>query len=499
MASESGQHMDKNWLVAESKTVNAMTIQLMIERYPALKEHLIVLKRAFSGFDVLKASEEYRQRKNKENQHFSEDTIDEMILPMIQEQKKRIEMKHDLNQPVLDAIHKANDKNCFVLGEEGGSGKTMVLLKLFSSMLQQNTVRKIPIYIELRNLPELHRDYTVYDKPGMLLSDYLASELYDSYFNKSRVFADKNDLRQKLYDELRDPSCHETRYILLLDGLNEVSLSRRQEVCEEIRFWSCNPYTRVIVTSRYKEDILVEGVEQKPGFGSFEDFIMEDRQLDYEKDQENDFLLLVIQKLKRPVILEYLQTCQISEEIIQKALNNQSLFEILKTPMYLTIFSKLYHSKIFSHEISKDASLVDICTRGELLYGFFGEKTLHITGSVDIQKDKLEKKNTAEIRKKIFMFEKIVPYIAYHMAVERCYSINEKNLIQLLDDLLADENSIMRKRAVYDYKYKTINEIYHNRSDFSDNRDVDMRYGPAEKIMRFIVEELHVMKKVHRV
>ena len=73
---------------------------------------------------------------------------------------------------------------------------------------------------------------------------------------------------------------------MLLDGLNEVSLSRRQEVCEEIRFWSCNPYTRVIVTSRYKEDILVEGVEQKPGFGSFEDFIMEDRQLDYEKDQD---------------------------------------------------------------------------------------------------------------------------------------------------------------------------------------------------------------------
>ena len=498
MASESGQHMDKNWFVAESRTVNAMTIQLMIERYPALKEHLIVLKRAFSGFDVLKALEEYRQRKNKENQHFSEDTIDEMILPMIQEQKKRIEMKHDLNQPILDAIHKANDKNCFVLGEEGGSGKTMVLLKLFSSMLQQNTIRRIPIYIELRNLPELHRDYTVYDEPGMLLSDYLASELYDNYFNESRVFAGKNDLRQKLYDELIDPSCHETRYILLLDGLNEVSLSRRQEVCEEIRFWSCNPYTQVIVTSRYKEDALVEGVEQKSGFGSFEDFIMEDRQLDYEKDQENDFLLLVIQKLKRLVILEYLRTCQIPEEMIQKVLDNQSLFEIMKTPMYLTIFSKLYHSKIYSHEISKDVGLADICTRGELLFEFFGEKKLQITGSVDVQKDKLEKKNTAEIRKKMFMFEKIVPYIAYHMAVERCYSINEKNLIWLLDDLLSDENSIMRKRAVYDHRYKTINEIYHNCSDFPGVCDVDMRYGPAERIVRFIVEELHVMKKIQR-
>lgn len=497
MASKSGQNSNSYTPVAERKTVNAVMLQRMIDRYPELEQHLIVLKRPFSGFDILTAIRKHRGGKSTSGQYFSEETIDETILPMIREQELQHDKMKDLNQPVLDAIHKAHNKNCFVLGEEGGSGKTMTLLKLFSYSLKLNTVRKIPVYIELRNLPIRTERYNVYDDPGMLFADYLASELYSSYLSKGWIATDRDDMREKLREELEEPSFEGTKYLLLLDGLNEVSLVRRPEVCEEILFWARNPHIQVIVTSRYKEDMLVKGSAKKPDFSSFEDFFIEDRQLRDVNDSQKQFHLLTIQKLKKQVVLDYLSSNGIGEKIIKEVMNNQELLDILRIPMYLTIFARLYNIKAKVYKISSGGRLMDICTRGELLYEFFGEKEAQITGAVDVQKDKLEKKNKIENRKKIFMFEKIIPYVAFHMAAVRSYSISEDDLLNLLDSLLTEENSVMKKRAPFIKSYKTIYELYYDRSNLRGRYDVDARYSASEEIIRFIVEELHIMKKIH--
>lgn len=499
MASKSSQHSEEFFSsYAECRTINAMTIYQMVKRYPALESHLIILKRAFSRFDILKAIEKYKGRRNAYNQFFNEKTIDETILPMVEEQEIKHEETRDLNQPVLDAIHKAHSKNCFVLGEEGGSGKTMILLKLFSAALRQNTIKKIPLYIELRNLPGKTEQYNVYDNPGMLFADYLTSELSDSYFSGDGIIMSKSELREKLYLELREPSCNGTEYVFLLDGLNEVSLARRPEICEEILFWMRHPHIQVIVTSRYKEDLLVEGSERTPSFGSFEDFFVQDRKLEGSKgaDNGNAFLLLIIQKLEDQVISDYLSENGIQKEIIHEAMGNRELLEILKIPMYLTIFAKLYNKKIKSHKMDLSNRLMDICTRGELLYEFFGEKELQITDSVDVQKDKLEKKDYSEIRKKKFIFDRITPYIAFYMAAKQNYSVTENDLVKLIDNLLKEEHSIMKKRALRDDGYKTVYELYYDRSNLGGKRDIDTRYEPAETIIRFIVEELHIMRKI---
>lgn len=497
MASKSGQEPNAYTPVAERKTVNAVMLRRMIERYPELEQHLIALKRPFSGFDILTAIRNHRGGKRISGQHFSEETIDETILPMIQEQELRHDKIKDLSQPVLDAIHKAHDKNCFVLGEEGGSGKTMTLLKLFSYSLKLNTVRKIPLYIELRNLPIRTERYNVYDDPGMLFADYLASELYGSYLSKGRIAADRDDMREKFREELEEPSFRGTKYLLLLDGLNEVSLARRPEVCEEILFWARNPHTQVIVTSRYKEDMLVKGSAKKSDFSSFEDFFIEDRQLWDVNDSQEQFLLLTIQKLKKQVVSDYLSNNGIGEKIIGEVMNNQELLDILRIPMYLTIFARLYNIKAQARKISSGGRLMDVCTRGELLYEFFGEKEAQITRTVDVQKDKLEKKDNIENRKKIFMFEKIIPYVAFHMAAVQSYSISEDDLLELLDNLLTEEDSVMKKRASFIKSYRTIYELYYDRSNLSGRGEVDTRYSASEEIIRFIVEELHIMKKIH--
>lgn len=497
MASQPWQFVENyNLYVAEHRTINAMTIEKMVKQYSPLKNHLIILKRAFSGFDMLKSIEIYREYKNSNNQHFNEETIDETILPMIEEQKIGHKMTCDLNQPILNAINKANTRNCFVLGEEGGSGKTMLLLKLFTSTLKKNTIRKIPIFIELRNLPEQTERYNVYNKPGMLFADYIASELYDSYTLINKTIASKNDLGEKIYCEFMNPSCCETSYVLLLDGLNEVSLVRRPEVCEEILFWARNPHIQLIVTSRYKEDLLVGVDEQTPYIGSFEDFFIQDRELEESKDTTNDFLFLVIQKLKNQVISDYLSNNGFNEKIINETMENKRLLEIIKIPMYLTIFARLYITKQELHKTTVNNKLMDICTRGELLHEFFGEKEIQLTRSVDVQKQKFDRKYYAEIRKKEFIFEKIIPYIAFHMAVKENYNIKKSDLIKLIDDLFTDENSIMIKRITLDNSYRTIYELHYDRSNLSANSNVDIRYSPAEAIILFISQEMHIMRKI---
>lgn len=497
MASESGQNPNSYTPVAERKTVNAVKIQRMIDRYVELEQHLIVLKRPFSGFDILSAIRERQGGKSISGRHFNDETIDETILPMIRGQELQYDKMKDLNQPVLDAIHKAYNKNCFVLGEEGGSGKTMTLLKLFSYSLKLNTVRKIPVYIELRNLPIRPAQYNVYDDPGMLFADYLASELYSSYLSRGGIATDRDNMREKLREELEEPSFGETKYLLLLDGLNEVSLARRPEVCEEILFWAQNPYTQVIITSRYKEDMLVKESSKKSDFSDFNDFFIENRPLQDVHDSQKQFLLLKVQKLKKRVVSDYLSNNRIGEEIIREVMSNQELLNILRIPMYLTIFARLYNIKTQVHKIGSGGRLMDICTRGELLHEFFGEKEAQITGIVDVQKNKLEKKSRIENEKKIFMFEKIIPYVAFHMAAVQSYSISEDDLLNLLDSLLTEENSVMKKRAPFINSYRIIYELYYDRSNLRGRCDVDTKYTASEEIIRFIVEELHIMKKIH--
>lgn len=486
MASES----DGCSSAVESGAVNAMTVRKMIERFPELKRHLIILNRAFSGFDILKAVGEYKVYGNANNQYFNDKTIVDAILPTVERQETGQARMQSFNQPILDAIDEAHGRNCFVLGEEGGSGKTMILLKLFSTALRKNTIREIPIYIELRNLQKKSQQYNGYDIPGMLFAEHLSLKLFDSYFVKHETNISRNELGDKIRLELMEPSCCGTEYVFLLDGLNEVSIGRRSEICEEILFWAKYSHIRIIVTSRFKESLLVES--SGISIGSLEEFLMRSRQLEDDISIENDksFMLLTIQKLEEKVISDYLVTNGIQKNIIRQVMNNKELLKILRIPMYLTIFAKLYCIKLESQNSTNGNTLTSICTRGILLNEFFGEKEVQITHSVDIQEEKLGKSESSEIRKKKFVLDKIIPYIAFHIIINQNYGVMENELVDLIDNLFKDNRSIMRKREKYDWEYKTINELYNEQNNY------DVRFSPAETIIRFIVEELHVMRKI---
>lgn len=473
---------------AEQREVYAMPIWQMIKRFPELEKHLNIFKRPFSGRDVQDLLWRYTRKQDSGNAPFSEETIDETILPSVTEEEERRKGEKDLNQPVLDALRRASDRNCFILGEEGGSGKTMILRKLFLSMLHRNSLREIPIYIELR---EVVTKYGAYGTPGMMFSEHIAWKLFDGE-------GEMDNLREKLFVELGMPSNSNTRYVLLLDGLNEVSVDRRQEICEEILFWAMKPHIRVIVTSRYREDCLVREKAKWEKSGSFEEFFQQDRgteELNEAEGYNNDvFQLLTISKLRDSVIADYLKNCGISEEEIKRIFSKVELIRILKIPMYLTIFARLYEKKQLNDDKMKN-QLTDLCTRGELLHFFFGASRRRIRGPVIGQIEKLERQSGRVIRNKEFIFDKIIPYIAFFMAKRQAYRIDAEELVLMLERLLGDERAVMCRRAKVSNSYRPIYDLARDCSALSVSGEYDFQYKPAELMIRFIDEELHIMRK----
>lgn len=500
MASSSGLHPDATPLpVAERKTVNAMLISRMVERFPPLQDHLIILRRPFSGFDVIQLLASYKMNKNGiegGQQYFNHQHIDEAILPLINEHEPGKSVARELNQPILNAIWNTQNRNCFILGEEGGSGKTVTMLKLFSSWLNDcqrtHSIRKIPIYIELRNVVT---DETEDNRVGSLFVEYLR----DIFFSQGS-FSNPEKLKNDLYQELLSPSCAETHYILLLDGLNEVPLTGKRIICEEILFWAKKQHIQVIVTSRYKEDRLVEGQDQSSYFDDFEEVL----EVQYHQEEGKDFRLLTIQKLEIPVISDYLHNIGVQETVISQTMANKQLLNILRVPMYLTIFARLYL-------VRPDNNFLNICTKGQLLGVFFDERKARIYKKQITQKDKIgpayalrraTEKLKREKAKKAFIFDKIIPYIAFHLAVAQGHPLGmlANDLRELIRGLFDLENSVMVKRATRirqeSLRYNPYDKIWLFRQSGRIDGNGEDTYELAETVIRFIVEELHLMRVV---
>lgn len=500
MASSSGLHPNASPLpIAERKTVNAMLISRMVERFPPLQDHLIILRRPFSGFDVIQLLAWYKMNKNGTKggqQYFNDQRIDEAILPLINEHKSGKSVVRDLNQPILNAIRNTHDRNCFILGEEGGSGKTVTMLKLFSSWLndcqQTHSIRKIPIYIELRNVVI---DETENRRVGGLFVEYLR----DIFFSQGS-FPNPERLKNDLYQELFSPSCAGTHYILLLDGLNEVPLTGKRIICEEILFWAQKQHIQVIVTSRYKEDLLVEGQDRSSYVDDFGDFL----EAQYHQEEEKDFRLFTIQKLEVPVISDYLHNIGVHGTIINQTKANKPLLEILRIPMYLTIFARLYLAR-------PDNNFLNICTKGQLLGVFFDERKARIHKQQVAQEEKIgpayalqraTEKLENEKSKKIFIFDKIIPFIAFHIAVAQEHPLGmlANDLRELISGLFDLENSVMMKREFKirqaSLRYNPYDKIRLFRKQVGGNCNSEDACELAETVIRFIVEELHLMRVV---
>lgn len=308
----------------------------------------------------------------------------------------------------------AEDNSHIAVIGNGGIGKTTFLHQLMTEAyarkecsdsgeqilqpLPYQSGRPVPFFIELNRCPEQIGSW--YDDSlhkTNFITRYVA-QILENHASLDTVRPETLDAIEKEFQKIPDQET--PRYLLLLDGFNEVKSSEghsiRTFLSNEISVLSRCPNVRIITTSR----------ETQAAY--------------YASDFQNIRLI----GLEEEDITAYLRKCGIPETRIGLIMACKPLAECLKIPLYLCMFCAEAAGP------REDAGTLLPETPGEILYLFFHKNSRFYnirSRAADTRTNPLNLQQTA------FVLDFILPYIGWQMEMDDCFSVNEtalKNLIQ---------------------------------------------------------------------
>ncbi|MBO5317442.1 MAG: toll/interleukin-1 receptor domain-containing protein [Oscillospiraceae bacterium] len=210
----------------------------------------------------------------------------------------------DAEVTYTEVLQMVNTASAAILGAEGGCGKTSLLTKLFYHYLPAQ--EDISFFTQPGGMIPLYVDAKTLAGKNHLILRHLARVLYDE------VHADTAEYTSETVEKLGAEfarECTTPRYLLLVDGYNEIPARVRKDFDEEIReYLPGGRYqnVRLLITSRHMQLELPEEVYR-----------------------------LNIKKLTNLQVVEYLR-----ERKLLSGKLPAKLMEILSTPMYLRLYSQ---------------------------------------------------------------------------------------------------------------------------------------------------------------
>ena len=327
------------------------------------------------------------------------------------------------NLPLLDAITRTNT-HLYLIGQ-GGIGKTTALMHIMGSTYENGTYtpgEMIPLFVELSFAPDTYGPLyatqvasfirrSIY---GMLRADLQARQDKARGDHTEEVFSLQADVAVNPLDDLFHRQTDSPEFLLLLDGLNEVStveLENGRTVMEMITgeidylMRRC-PNVRIILTSR-SNDTDIGG---------------------------NTVTRLYLQGLAQDSITEYLMLQGFSEQRIQSALSDENLRKSLQIPLFLTMYASI------SEENTATA-------QGEILHIFFHERSRNL--NLYTSQDRLQslEENAGYAGRAIqssritaqmfrFMLDFVLPEFGWYMERKGLFHITDTQAQQLITGLL---------------------------------------------------------------
>ena len=321
--------------------------------------------------------------------------------------------------------------NMYLIGE-GGIGKTTALNSIMEDTYrdkayhpEENGKNIIPLFVELSKAPAdycsaYHASHStfiqryLYMLLGSVDKQYLLSENTEEM---SRIMERDDTSIMENIDQLLRADEEHTQYLLLLDGLNEVSkkqLSTKEKdflgtpselIVEEIKeLLEKHKNITVIITSRADETL---------------------------SDLDAFFERLFLTGVSEDIIKEYLDGCKISSEQVNK---NSRLMETLKIPLFLKLYGELYNT-------------ADISTPGEILYSFFSERSTKYTARNRIAEIKMDRQkagdgyetNSLDEKMQGFIFDFLLPELGWYMEKNDLYAVDLSTFKQVIDSVLKGE------------------------------------------------------------
>lgn len=302
-------------------------------------------------------------------------------------------------RPLMDICKESIHQDIAVTGE-GGIGKTTFLQQLLqeeyldgNAPASYKSGRPIPIFIELRQCPKhIQNWYQEEHKKTNFITRYIGT-LLENHNSLEEVSTEKLVEIEK--EMQRIPQDGNPKYLLLLDGFNEISVSCKGDA------YSCRAMLSNEIATIHKEypnvRIIATSRETQAAY--------------FTSSFQNVYLV----GLNEDEIREHLKHRKFSDTDINMTLANRELVKCLKVPLFLCMFS-------YEHDLKK-GYLPE--TRGEILYYFFhGNSTFYNARkrAADTKTNTLDELQTA------LTLDFILPYIGWTMERNDTFSLSEREL-----------------------------------------------------------------------
>ena len=308
-------------------------------------------------------------------------------------------------KPLMETIR--STKGHLYLVGEGGIGKTTALYSIMKEAYGEGPEKKIhqiPLYVELSKAANPD-DFDLKKRFSLYIRHTLQRQIQKTYSYTANIEA---QLEKLFCEETEEP-----QYILLLDGLNEVS---REEldgnaiismVINEIRY-IMTQYTnvRVILTSRSKENLGGKATS------------------------------LYLSGIEPEMVEWYLSKREVSKERIQSATHNPSLMELLRIPLFLVLYAELKGDE-------------EMLSRGEILHAFFAQTREGLYSErgrrKEIREQLLDEENIEMSEASVtppmlsFMLDFVMPEIAWHMVKSDAFQITQKEIEIIVREVLTNK------------------------------------------------------------
>ena len=369
------------------------------------------------------AGQRVLERSKAEGSRFHLLHVDERIMPLYKKDKRAKAQGATLpinvtsgeskeESSLRDALQEQQG-SLYLIGE-GGIGKTTAMISIMERHYTDQSYSdsgEIPIFVELNGAPKSARWYQGEDG---LASDFIRREIARLFLGVNSIGKVPKDYISGM-DALFTKETESPEYLLLLDGLNEVSTDYvsdenghsqpiRSLIIEEINYLLTEcPNVRVMLTSRTDEteiNCTEHGIEK-----------------------------LYLTGLHKDSITEYLKSKKFSSREIKDALADERLFDCIRIPLFLTMFAALNKTK-------------GVSSRGEIFSRFFHERSDELQSEYT-QKNRLDslKKDTVNKGQLRFILDFLLPAIGCEMERRNDFKLTAEEAAKIILPILEGKDA----------------------------------------------------------
>lgn len=386
--------------------------------------------------NLWRASHRWLENSKRPGGRFASLSIVESILPNARQRSeacdipvwvtdKPADQKDAQAKPLFDAVS-GTDGHLFLIGQ-GGIGKTTALMHIMNGAYEHRDYSpdaQIPIFVELSFAPDVYD--TLYEKGK---SSYIRRAIYrqirmDRMIRQvsSEEIGEIDEVFMLPYKVAVDPindilsrSTPAPEYLLLLDGLNEVSTTFLEQanatvvrmIVEEINLLMTQcPNVRVVLTSRTNEISVLD----------------------------NKISRFYLSGVEEDAIRTYLEAHRVAG--VDTILWNRMLVETLKIPLFLTAYASLSDRgeassqgeifRLFFHERRKNIQVYTVQNRLAEV-----EKNVYDTSGLQ-QQNRL----TADMQN--FILDFLLPEIAWYMERNGLFYLRPNQIAKIIQPVLED-------------------------------------------------------------